>query len=84
MGKVETNNEIRIEEIKRDISKHNNVIPHCSTRKEAEGVQDDILVLEEEMAELEQIESEACPECGSYEQDSQDDDLACKHEYHEG
>lgn len=82
MGKVITNNEIEIMEIDDRIHELNRVIPFCKTRAEALDIQNDILELEERKEELELIESEVCPECGSYEQDDEDDDLTCHHEYH--
>jgi len=82
MGKIATNNEIRIEEIKDLIQKSMGVIPFCLTRTEAEEIQKDILKLEEEKEELEQIESEVCPECGSYEVD-EFDEFGCGDGYHD-
>tara|TARA_R110001606_G_scaffold193509_3_gene341199 strand:+ start:324 stop:587 length:264 start_codon:yes stop_codon:yes gene_type:complete len=86
MSKVETNNEIRIFDIDELIRENMNTIKHCSTRAEAEEIQEKIKELEEEKAELEQIESEVCPECGSYENEWEEDAYwsSCLHEYHEG
>ena len=67
MSYILTNNEIRIQELR-------GVIPHCKTRKEAEEIQQEIL-------ELEEVESEVCPDCGSYDLD-QIDDLTCGNDYH--
>lgn len=66
----QTETELRIAELRR-------VIPYCKTREEAEEIQAEIEELEDRL--------EACPSCGSYETENEEDDpngLACRDEYH--
>lgn len=52
MNTEATNNEIRIEEINRQLTKCTDVIKHCATRSEAEDIQEEMATLEEEKDEI--------------------------------
>lgn len=69
MGGILTNNRIEILNLEDELDT-------CKLEK-VQGIKDRI-------AKLEQIESEVCPECGSYETESLEDgdDLSCRDEYH--
>lgn len=60
-------------EILNRLKKLKDSIGYCKTRKQAEEIQKEIQTLEDQL--------EACPLCGNYEIDY-DDDLTCEGEFH--
>lgn len=61
-------------ELEYRIRKALDAIPYCKTRSEAEEIQAEIAELEEQLS--------ACPACGSFETEYDDDNLECGNEFH--
>lgn len=80
-----TNNAIRIGEIEDRLQNLFEQLADEYDEKRSNALDDEVKVLEAEKANLEQIEEDVCPECGSWESDWEGpgDDLGCMNDYHD-